>query len=92
MAAVLPALAPFPSAALRGQIPSDEWATCLNSWVVLLDGHLSLSDALFSNSVKDDSLVVFLTLFIEETAAGGVNVLGSSPAARKLMKSCFLLV
>ena len=92
MAEVLPALAPFPSATLRGQIPSTEWTTCLDSWVVLIDGHLSLSDVLFSKSVKDDSLIVFLTLFVEETAAGGVNVLGSSPAARKLMKGCFLLV
>ncbi len=92
MADNLPAFAPFPATALRDHIPPEEWIACLDSWVILVEGHLSLSDAQFSNSAKDDSLAVFLALFVEETAHGGINVLGSSPTARRLLKDCYLLV
>ncbi|KAH8890509.1 hypothetical protein GQ53DRAFT_807221 [Thozetella sp. PMI_491] len=92
MADSLPAFAPFPSAALRDHIPPDEWIACLDSWVTLVDGHLSLSESKSSASLKDESLPVFLALFVEETARGGANVLGSSPAARKLLKDSYLLI
>ena len=93
MAAQLPAFAPFPSADLRSQIPPDDWIVCLHSWIALIDGHLTLPDASFAQkSVKDESLAVFLSLFVEETARGGIDVLGSSPVARKLLKDSFTLV
>ncbi|KAL2157302.1 hypothetical protein VTH06DRAFT_6240 [Thermothelomyces fergusii] len=89
----LPAFALFPIAAWRDQLPADEWVSCLNAWVALLTSHLSLSDPEFNTiSIKDDSLQAFLTSFTREVALGSAAILGSSSAAKRLLKSCFSVV
>ncbi|AEO58517.1 hypothetical protein MYCTH_2305903 [Thermothelomyces thermophilus ATCC 42464] len=89
----LPAFALFPIAAWRDQLPADEWVSCLNAWVALLGSHLSLSDPEFSTiSINDDSLQAFLTSFAREVALGGAATLGSSSAAKRLVKDCFSVV
>ncbi|KAK4132120.1 hypothetical protein BT67DRAFT_451213 [Trichocladium antarcticum] len=89
----LPAFALFPIAAWRDQLLPDEWVACLNAWLALVESHLSLSDADFlAISVKDVSLVAFLTSFIREVAVAGPGILGSSSSAKRLRKDCLLLV
>lgn len=89
MATSLPPFAPFPPSELRSQLVPDEWAACLDAWVLLVEGHLSLSDP--DVSAKDESVWAFLTAFMRETAAGGVTILGTSERARMLVKDAFLL-
>ncbi|KAK4034261.1 hypothetical protein C8A01DRAFT_39269 [Parachaetomium inaequale] len=89
----LPAFALFPIAAWREQLPPDEWVACLNAWLALIGSHVSLSDSDFSaTSTKDDSLHAFLTSFTREIALGGVATLGSSSAAKRLLKDCLTVV
>ncbi|KAH8904502.1 hypothetical protein BR93DRAFT_952441 [Coniochaeta sp. PMI_546] len=89
MATSLPPFAPFPPPELRAQLVPDEWAACLDAWVLLAEGHLSLSDP--NVSAKDESVSAFLTAFMRETAAGGATILGTSERARTLLKDAFLL-
>ncbi|KAK4120544.1 hypothetical protein N657DRAFT_625116 [Parathielavia appendiculata] len=89
----LPTFALFPIATWRDQVLPDEWVACLNAWQALIDSHLSLSDSDFlAISSKDDSLQGFLASFTREVSLGGINVLGSSSSARRLLKGCFALV
>lgn len=89
---VLPAFALFPLSDLRSQLPPQEWAACLESWLVLVDSHLSLSKAEFASiSTKDESLARFLASFLREVARDGAGILRSSESAKKLLKDCFLL-
>ena len=88
----LPAFALFPISTWRNQVLPDEWVACLNAWLALIDSHLSLSDADFTSiSVKDDSLEPFLVSFTREVALGGVDALGSSSSAKRLLKECLAL-
>ncbi|KAK1828744.1 hypothetical protein QBC39DRAFT_415964 [Podospora conica] len=89
---ILPAFAPFPPPDLRSQLPTQEWAACIDSWLVLVDIHLSQSKAgLASISTKDESLASFLASLLREIARDGAGILGSSPSAKKLLRSCFLI-
>ncbi|KAK0737974.1 hypothetical protein B0T18DRAFT_420957 [Schizothecium vesticola] len=89
---VLPAFALFPLSDLRSQLPPQEWVTCLESWLVLVDSHLSLSKAEFASiSTKDETLANFLASFLREVARDGAGILGSSESAKKLLRDCFLL-
>ncbi|KAK0666637.1 hypothetical protein QBC41DRAFT_366769 [Cercophora samala] len=93
MAPRLPAFALFPLSAWRDQLLADEWTTCLDAWVALIDSHLSLSDADFTSvSAKDESLPTFLTSFTRETAQNGVGILGSSPSAKRLLRDTYQLI
>lgn len=90
MSASFPPLAPFPPSELRAHIVPDEWAACLDAWVALVEGHLSLSDP--NVWAKDESVTVFLTTFMRETAANGASILATTERARTLFKDAFLLV
>jgi activating signal cointegrator complex subunit 2 len=57
--------------------------------VALADCHLSLSET--SISIKDESVIAFLTTFMRETAGGGADILGTSERARTLLKDAYLL-
>lgn len=43
-------------------------------------------------STKDESLSSFLVSFLREAASNGVSVLGTSPSAKPLFRSCYVLV
>ncbi|KAK4233629.1 hypothetical protein C8A03DRAFT_38651 [Achaetomium macrosporum] len=89
----LPAFALFPIAAWRDQLLPDEWVACLNAWLALINSHLSLSDSeILTISAKDSTLQAFLASFTRETALGGVDILGSSPSAKRLLKNCLALI
>ena len=88
----LPAFAPFPEAPWRDHIVPQEWEACLSSWVALAEAHLSLPDGEFlSLSANDESLSLFLSSFLRETASSGPTILGSSPSAVALLRQSFLL-
>ncbi|KAK0649667.1 hypothetical protein B0T16DRAFT_410536 [Cercophora newfieldiana] len=88
----LPAFALFPLASWREQLLPDEWVDCLDSWLALVDSHLSLPQNDFNNiSTKDESVSTFLASFVRETALGGVGILGPSQSAKRLLKAVFLL-
>ncbi|KAL2130084.1 hypothetical protein VTI74DRAFT_6922 [Chaetomium olivicolor] len=88
----LPAFVLFPIAAWRDQVLPDEWVSLLNAWRALVNSHLSLSDNDFlATSIKDESLQAFLTSFTREVALGGIGVLGSSSAAKRLLRECLAL-
>ncbi|KAK3997812.1 hypothetical protein QBC44DRAFT_338377 [Cladorrhinum sp. PSN332] len=88
----LPSFAVFPITAWRDQLVPDEWVSCLDAWVALIDSHLSLSEAEFlAITTKDDSLPAFLTSFTQETAEHGAGILGSSSSAKRLLKDSLQL-
>src|SRR6516225_1164505 len=88
----LPTFALFPIATWRDQILPEQWVGCLTAWLTLIASHLSLSDAEFASiSTKDASLEAFLTSFTREIALGGVNTLGPSAEAKRLLKQCLAL-
>lgn len=88
----LPSFALFPITAWRDELLPDEWVSCLNAWLALIDSHLSLSDDEFlAISAKDQSLPAFLSSFAHETAQGGAGILGSSTPAKRLLKDSLQL-
>ncbi|KAL8949437.1 MAG: hypothetical protein Q9222_004460, partial [Ikaeria aurantiellina] len=86
----LPPFARFPPAAVRKSIPLKEWQLCLESWVLLIQAHLSLSSEAFNTKVtKDTSIADFLTSCVDSHAQGS-NVENPQAEAR-LRKYTFFL-
>ncbi|KUI66686.1 Activating signal cointegrator 1 complex subunit 2 [Cytospora mali] len=89
----LPPFAPFPTATWKELLSIDEWNASLGAWISLAEAHLSLPDADFSReTLKDDSILQFLTSFMRELASHGSALLGTSNSAKLLLKACFFLV
>ncbi|KAI9762739.1 MAG: hypothetical protein M1840_001148 [Geoglossum simile] len=89
----LPPVAPFPPATLRGGVTLGEWEACIDAWTALVAMHLRLSAQDFaSHSIKDDSLVAFLTSYVQEVPnlSGDETYVGGLKS-RSLRRECFLL-
>jgi len=89
----LPPMAPFPKAAWRARIVPEEWAACLDAWILLAEAHLSFSAADFKRILaKDDSISAFLLSYMSEAALSpDIASFGDPPRWKKLWKQCFLL-
>lgn len=89
---ILP-LAPAPPADIRKVIPSDEWKSCLDAWIFLVELRLRLSEKNFAHLIsKDDSTKNFLTsYFSKEFTETRVGVEDHAAAEKKLRHLCFLL-
>ena len=90
----LPPLAQIPPADIRLSIGPEEWEACLESWLMLSDLYLRLPAKDFSAaSTEDAPLIDFIHSFYHESACieSGDGTF-STATARKLQKSCFLLV
>jgi activating signal cointegrator complex subunit 2 len=87
-------LAPVPPAPVRQALPSDEWNSCLDAWILLVELRLRLCDTEFSSSMpKDSSTYPFLSSYFREhssaiLAHGAVQ----ESKAKTLRRLCFLLV
>lgn len=91
----LPPLAPFPESQWRAHLVPQEFEACLDAWIALLEAHLSLPDADFSQiSTKDESLPLFLQTYTSELAKQSPDIptFNSPIKAQKLRKNVYLLV
>lgn len=81
---------PFPQAAWRSHLVPDEWEACLEAWIALAQGHISLSSSDFVRiSSQDTSLPMFLSSFARETTLS--PDISTSLRFVKLRKQCLLL-
>ncbi|KAL8713881.1 MAG: hypothetical protein Q9220_002027 [cf. Caloplaca sp. 1 TL-2023] len=86
----LPSFASFPSAAQRKGISSEEWQSCLESWVLLAQAQLLLSREAFNSKItKDPSIIEFLASYIDSYAQK--SHLDNAQAESKLRKYTFYL-
>jgi len=71
----------------------EEWAACLDAWILLAEAHLSFSIPDFQRiSAKDDSISTFLLSYISEAALSpDITSFGEPLRLKKLWKQCFLL-
>lgn len=89
---LLPPFAPFPTAAWKELLSVDEWNANLDAWICLGEAHVSLPAAQFSKqTLHDESVPAFLCSFMQELASHGSVLLGTSPSAKLLLKSSYLL-
>jgi activating signal cointegrator complex subunit 2 len=76
-----PPFAPFPRASWRQHLAPQDWNSLLEAWLTLCQASLSLSDDQLRANIKaDDSVILFLDSFMEETAEDGLDSLGSYSA------------
>lgn len=86
----LPPLAPFPSATIRSHFSQQDMDSMLEAWSITLQAYLSAPAAALK---KDEALPLFLSTFVAEiSSAGPISVLGTSPTAKALYGSTFLLI
>ncbi|KAL1958511.1 hypothetical protein VTO42DRAFT_4375 [Malbranchea cinnamomea] len=83
----------MPPADVRKVIPSDEWKSCLDAWIFLVELRLRMSENEFASSIpKDDSTKTFLTSYFREEVSRPKSTSFSHEAAEKqLRRICFLL-
>lgn len=73
-----PPFAPFPRASWRQDLATQDWNSLLEAWLTLCQASLSLSDDQLRANIKaDDSVILFLDSFMEETAEDGLDSLGA---------------
>ncbi|CAI6093519.1 unnamed protein product [Clonostachys chloroleuca] len=73
-----PPFAPFPRASWRQHLATQDWNSLLEAWLTLCQASLSLSDDQLRANIKaDDSVILFLDSFMEETAEDGLDSLGT---------------
>lgn len=88
----LPPFAPFPTAAWKELLSIDEWNASLGAWISLAEAHFSLPDVDFSKqTLRDESVTLFLSSFVSEVAAHGSLSLGTSNTAKVLLRNCLQL-
>lgn len=94
MATTLPPFAPFPQALWRQHLSLEEWESLTDVWIQLSEAALRLPDKELKRKVEDDeSIVVFLLTFAEETATPGQSASSGSvgsPSA-SLLKAVYRL-
>ncbi len=71
----------------------DEWAACLDAWVLLAAAHLSFSVPDFQRiSAKDESITTFLLTYMSEAALSpDIASFGDPVRWKRLLKLCFVL-
>ncbi|KAM0466378.1 hypothetical protein ACHAPV_001337 [Trichoderma viride] len=85
----LPPFAPFPKASWRQHISSNDWDALSEAWIALSQAYLDLEDAAFKQAAAgDESLTVFVSTFVEETATES----GARTASPRLLKTIFRLI
>jgi activating signal cointegrator complex subunit 2 len=86
-------MAPFPEAAWSARMVPQEWAACLDAWILLVEAHLSFPVPDFQRiSAKDDSISAFLLSYMSEAApSANIATFGDPLRWKKLWKRCFLL-
>ncbi|KAG9241004.1 hypothetical protein BJ878DRAFT_522912 [Calycina marina] len=92
--AALPPIAAFPEVAWRyNQVP-EEWEAALDSWIILIEAHLSLPDSIFLGvSVTDETLSAFLRSFVAELSLSRDTLpLRDVKKTARLRKQCYILL
>lgn len=71
----------------------EEWAACLDAWILLAEAHLSFSVQDFHRiSAKDESITAFLLSYMWEAAmSSNIASFGDPLRWEKLWKQCFML-
>lgn len=93
-----PHFAPVPPPAVRSMLRNDEWESCLQAWITLIEIRLEVPGKEFKEfALNDESAVSFLSSFYHELASTSSSssskdtTLHSGQRARSLRKLCFLL-
>ncbi|KAK5995580.1 Activating signal cointegrator 1 complex subunit 2 [Cladobotryum mycophilum] len=85
----LPPFAPFPKASWHQHLSSQDWDGLIEAWIALSQAYLGLEDGQCIKAIEnDESVVTFVSTFVEEAAAGSTTSV-SSPA--RLLKAVFRL-
>lgn len=85
----LPPFAPFPKASWRQHISSSDWDALSEAWIALSQAYLGLEDAAFKQAAAgDESLTIFVSTFVEETATES----GAKTTSPRLLKTTFRLI
>lgn len=70
----------------------EDWKASLGAWISLAEAHLSLSSPDFERlSLKDESLVVFLSSYISQAASSHDDYSQETSESKTLHRYCFLL-
>jgi len=84
-------LTPYPPSEIRKQIVPDEWALCMDAWLIIAQNFLLLPGEGFPKSARDPSLVDFLISYVENTASNDDAAIPNLKSA-SLRKRCFLII
>jgi activating signal cointegrator complex subunit 2 len=90
----LPAFADVPSPDSQAHLPPEEWQACIDSWILLAEMHLRLSDSDWTRLLDDGStnVVHFLQSYV--LAISNIKAypgLSRNRSASQLRRLCFLL-
>ncbi|ELR03813.1 hypothetical protein VC83_04732 [Pseudogymnoascus destructans] len=91
----LPSLAPFPEPEWRAHLVPEEWAACLEAWIILVEANLSLSPQNFAQALaSDEYLAAFVTSYTRQLAllSPDVDSFGDVGKSKTLKKSVFFLI
>ncbi|KAK4556521.1 hypothetical protein LTR86_006666 [Recurvomyces mirabilis] len=90
----LPPLAPIPPFEIRLDIVPTEWEACLDAWLTLTDSYLQLGKKHFATAAGDRSALgpFLISTYGEIVAAPLADSSLSNDRARKLQRSCFMLI
>ncbi|MCJ1415187.1 hypothetical protein MMC32_001518 [Xylographa parallela] len=88
----IPSFVPYPPGQIQRIMLSEEWQACLDSWIILAHGLLSLDRKAFAQaSSKNQSLSEFLVSYASE-ASKDRGLVASTRAENILRRDCFLLI
>ncbi|MCJ1435435.1 hypothetical protein MMC27_004808 [Xylographa pallens] len=87
-----PSFVPFPPGQVQRIMLPEEWEACLDSWIILAHGLLSLDRKGFAQATsKDQSLSEFLVSYASETSKDR-GLVATTRAEKILRRCCFLLI
>ena len=87
-------LADYPPRHIRSQISPEQWVQLVESWTLLSQWLLSMSDAEFISSMNEANLVPFLDSYVQNSASSSPSAFGSSSETHEkaLRHNAFLLL
>ena len=83
-------LAPYPPVNIRERIVPDEWAFCLDSWLLLIQRLLSLPSEVFSAPVQYQPAIPFVVSYMKNNPSNN-DSMALTAKDSSLRKQCFLL-
>ena len=84
-------IAPYPPLDVRNRINSQQWALCIESWLLHMKRLLSCSSQDFSALVEESCVAEFLATYVMDHSSSGDDE-ASSTNPSILRRHCFLLI
>lgn len=87
----LPPLLTYPSESIKGQLPPQEWESCLELWISSVELRLGLSNDRFSKASAQTLGIPFLVSYLSKHESRAHELVKGTSASR-LDKLCYLLL